>query len=932
MEPDRPGDRAGARGLTDVGTSLRARLSSLWRNLVHRGRVDRDLDDELQAAFDLVLDEKLSAGLTPEAARRAAVLELGHVQSIKQQVQDVRAGALLDTILQDVRYGLRRLRRDPLFTLFAILSLALGIGANTAIFSLWNGILHSPLPAVRAPEELVMLSNPDESGQWTGRWDGPRAWLTHEEFEQLRDRARSFSSLMASQCSLKSWQARLDGGDPEEVRGRLVSQEFFQVLGAGPAIGRVFTGAEDRAETPAVISHDYWQRRFAGRPDVLGKTVVIRRAALTIVGVAPPGFVGETAGQQPDLWIPLRLQPLVVPGVDWLHDRPPEKVMWLHVFGRLKPGVTQARAEAEANAIFRAGLEPFYGAFASAERRRAFLDQRLRLQSASRGASARRPDFSQSLTALLAAVGALLLIACANLATLLLARGAARRPEISLRLSLGATRARLVRQLFIESLALAAMGGAAALAVASVLHAGLVRMLARSDPDFQIGFVPDPLVLAFLLAATIAAALLFGVLPAWQVTTTEAGAGLKEEGRSAVGRAGQLRSGRSLVSVQLALSLPLLVGAGLLARTVHNLKHADLGFPSERLLLVRVDFRDAGYDAARRDVALGELLGRFRRVPGVQAVSFSQLGLFSGGESSDTIEVEGHTPRRDEDRRSARDVVGPAYFSTLGIPILRGRELLESDRTGAPESCVINEGFARRFFAGRDPIGRGITSLDDDQSRQTCRVVGVTADARTQGLRGAIEPRYFVAASQALSRLKSPTFLIRTAPESTQVMAAVRKATERVDPALPIVSATSMEEQMGPDTAQDRTTAQLAAVFGCLAVTLAAIGLYGVLSYGIARRTREIAVRIALGARPGAVVSMILRETTPLVGAGLVAGAGLTWAASRLLDSRLYGVAPRDPLTLVSATALLLLVALTAAYWPAQRASGLDPMAALRQE
>ena len=915
--------------------ALRSRLSSLWRNLVHRGRVDRDLDEELQATFDLALDEKLRAGLPMDAARRAAAAELGPLDATRQKVREARTGALLDTLAQDLRYGLRRLGRDPLFTLFAVLSLALGIGANTAIFALWNGILRAPLPAVDRPEQLVMLSDPDQSGSWTGRWDGradgPRAWLTYEEFLQLREHAASFAALMASQCTLDSWRVRFEGDAWEEASGRLVSDEFFQVLGARAAVGRFFTTGQ--TEPVVVISHDYWQRRFAGRPDVLGRTLTVRQAAFNIIGIAPSGFIGETAGQHPDLWLPLRAQPLVLPGVDRLRDTSPEKVMWLHVFGRLKPGGTLAQADAEANTLFRSGLEAFYGALASGPRRDEYLDQRLRLRPAARGASARRPDFSQSLTALLAAVGVLLLIACANLATLLLARGAARKPEMALRLSLGATRGRLVRQLLTESLAMATLGGVAALAVASALHGVMVRMLARSDSDFRMGFGLDPLVLAFLSGATVGAAVLFGLLPAWQVTRTEAGTGLGQSGRGGVGWLGQQRSGRSLVGVQLALSLPLLVGAGLLARTVHNLKHADLGFPAERLQLVRIDFREAGYEVARRDGALRDLLAEIQAIPGVSAVSFSQLGLFTGGESSSTIRVEGHVPQGDDDRSSAFDVVGPGYFSTLGIPVVRGREIGADDGAEAPDGCVVNEGFVRRFFAGRDPLGLGISQVEaGDPAATSCRVVGVARDTRTQGLRDAIAPRFFLAGLQALPRVKSPTFLIRTSGDPVPVMPAVRKAIARFDPRLPIVSAAPIEERIAPYTAQDRTTAQLAAVFGGVALALAAIGLYGVLSYEIARRTREIAVRIALGARPAGVISMILRETSVLVGVGLAVGLALTLAASRLIGARLYGVAPQDPLTLGAATALLLLAALNAAFWPAQRASRLDPMAALRQE
>ena len=502
-------------------------------------------------------------------------------------------------------------------------------------------------------------------------------------------------------------------------------------------------------------------------------------------------------------------------------------------------------------------------------------------------------------------------------------------PEMAVRLSLGASRGRLIRQLVTESLALAAVGGVAAIGVAYALYGALARMMAQSDSDFRMSFALDPLVLTFILGATVAAALLFGVLPAWQVTKTNVGATLKEQSRGAIGSFGQLRSGRLLVSLQLALSLPLLVGAGLLARTVYNLQRADLGFPTERLLLVRVNVREAGYEGVRRERLLRALVGEIRRTPGVHATSFSQLGVFSGGESSAAIEVEGYAPKGDADRESALDVIGPGYFSALGVPLRLGREIQENDLGAATSVCVINEAFAKRFFDQRNPIGMRIT-LVNDANRTSYQLIGVAGNARTHSLRGDVEPRYFV--TQPSSSTNSPTLLIRTATDTGPMLAAVRKAIQGVDAAVPIISATSIEEQMAPLTAQDRTTAQLAVVFGGVALMLAAIGLYGVLAYGVAQRTGEIAIRIALGAQSGRVISMILCETTGVVAVGLGLGGGLAYAASRLIDSRLYGVAPQDPLTLALATGLLLLVALSAAYLPAQRASRLDPMAALRQQ
>jgi predicted permease len=839
-------------------------------------------------------------------------------------------------LAQDLRYAWRTTRSRPGFAAVAIASLALGLGANTAIFSLWNGVLHAPLPVVARPEQLVILTNPDESGSWTGRWhgqDGPRSWITFGEFEALRDHLDGVSGLMATESRISKWPIRVGDGAWEEARGRLVSGGFFEVLGVRPQIGRTFTAAEDQAETPsAVISHDYWQRRFGGRPDVLGLPLTVRRAPLTVIGVAPPGFVGETSGQRPDLWVSLRWQPKVLAGRDRLHDKPPEKAMWLHAFGRLEPGVTVAQVEAQANAIFQSGLESFYGAALAGPRRSEFLDQRLRLQPGGRGASSTRHEFSQSLTALLAAVAILMLIACVNLANLLLARGAAQRSEIALRLSLGASRGRLIRQLVTESAALAAVGGLAALGVASVLHTLLVRMMVESDPRFHMRFDLDPTVLGFLLAATLGAAFAFGVLPAWQATKTDAGASLKERSRGGAGAMGAIRSSRYLVGLQIALSLPLLVGAGLLARTVYNLKTADLGFGSRRLALVRVDLREKATDAAHAHRMTREMLTDIQRIPGVRSATFSHLGLFSGGNSAETVEFEGYVGTAGEDLGTGYDVVGPGYFSTLGIPVRQGREILESDGASTVRVCVINEALARRYFAGRDPLGKRITSVADDSARTAYEIVGVAQDAHTRDVRGPVEPRFFVSAAQPPASDATPTFLVRTSVAAGPVVTAVRKAIASRDASLPILLADTIEGQMEPLLAQDRITARLALVFGGVALALAAIGLYGVLSYGVARRAGEIAVRIALGARRSRVVGMILRETSGLVLAGLAVGGLFAYGASRFIGSQLYGVTAQDPLILAAATGVLVLVALSAASLPAHRASRVDPMVVLRQE
>jgi predicted permease len=910
---------------------LAARLRSLARHLFRRAEIERQLADEW--AFHLASradDLAASRGLPPDEAMRVARLEFGCVDGYREEMRRSVGLALWDEWRGDVRFAWRTFRRSPAFTIASTLTLAFGIGATTAMFGVWYAVLHAPLPGVARPGELVMLTNPSEAGLWSGRSDGPRSWLTYEEFAVLQQHATSLSSMFATQSSLASWPVRVGRGAWETASMRLVSGGFFEALGAGPTLGRVFTDRDDRSAAPvAVVSHSYWQRRFGGRRDVIGTTITVRNVQLTIIGVAADGFIGETAGERPDLWLPLRLQPTVMPGNDWLHDTPPQKVMWLHVFGRLRSPVTLAQAGAESNAIFQGALRSFYGVTGSPERQRELLDQRVILRSGAGGASPTRDAFAEPLTALLAAVAVLLLMACANLANLLIARGAARRSEMALRLSLGARRARLVRQLITESLLLAGLGGVVAVPVAFALHGALVRMLASSYDDFYVGFALNVPVVTCLVVVTFAAALLFGALPAWQVADAEPVASLNDRGRGSSGSRRRLRSDRVLAALQLALSLPLLIGAGLLVRTVYNLQRVDVGFPAERLLLVRVNLRDAGYDGTRADSALRDLRTRVGQLPGVRAVSFSQLGLFSGGESTHTVAVEGYTPTGRDDRGSAFDAVGPAYFTTLGIPVVRGRDILDGDAT-ASRVAVVNEAFSRRFFAHRDPIGLHITA-GREQARRTYEVVGVTSDAHTRELRGEIAPRYFVPPDGVSAPAESPTFLVRTLTSPTTVMSGVRNAIRQFDPALVVMSARSIEQQMSPLTAQDRVTASLAVTFGLVALVLAAVGLYGVVAFSIAGRRNEIAIRIAVGAEPGRVTAMILGESLHVVVAGLAIGAGLGAAAARVIGGRLYGVTPDDPLTIVAAGAVLVLIASVATFVPARRASRLDPIAALRQ-
>jgi predicted permease len=882
----------------------------------------REYGHEMLGAFDAELRDARRAGRGAGAAIWMRMLR----DLVPTAFREHR-----HVLIQDLRHAFRVLRASPGFTLVAIASLALGIGANTAIFSLLNNVLLAKLP-VRDPQALVLFTNPEAQGVAAGSQTGERSLMTYREFLDLQQSTTTLSSAMAASSSLHRVQARFDAGDPEEVALSLVSASYFDTLDVPALIGRTLSGAREPREGTApfaVISHDLWQRRFGGRADVIGRAITLREGAFQIIGVMPSWFFGETVGQRPDAWLPLANLSTILPGRPWLHDIPGtvEKVMWLHVFGRLRPGTTAAAAAAEANVTFQQGLARYYGALSDPATRQRYLDQRLLVRSAASGASS-LSDFANPLLVLFGGAGLVLLIACANLGNLLLARTTARVREVAVRLALGAGRGRLVRQLLTESLCLAVAGGVCGLALALVLRQALLRLLV--DP-IALPTTLDARVLLFVFALTLAVGLLLGLLPALRTTKTPVATGLRDQGRGIAGSAAWLRIGRMVVVGQLALSLPLLVGAGLLARTLVNLQRIDLGYERAGLLTVRVDGQAAGYAPARQAQAFDDLLARIRAVPGVRAASFSNNGLFGGSDNGDQITVEGYTPKGDGDRGSSYDAVGPGYFSTLGIPVLAGREITEQDRAGGAQVCVINETFAKRFFAGRHPIGLHVTQRYADQ-QNTYQVVGVVRDSRQGRLRGRTEHRFYTPATQPAASIDAVSFIIRPRAEASAVLADVQRIIRAAEPRMPIERAVAVEESIDRRLSQDRMVAQLSIAFGVVAALLAALGLYGVLSYGVARRTQELGVRKALGAGHATLMALILRETGWLLAAGLIAGAALAAGAVQLIASRLYGLSPADPVTFAAAMLALGGVALAATWLPAYRASRVDPLVALRQE
>jgi len=841
----------------------------------------------------------------------------------------------LADLRQDLVYGLRLLAKSPGFTSVAVLSLALGIGANTAIFSLINTVLLKLLP-VKDPQQLVALTDPTNSGTSIGTSGGERGILSNREFEALRDRVQSFSGVLAAQSETEHRNASIDGKAPEDVRPRLVSANYFTVLGVSTALGRTFNQDDEHgpgSAAYAVISYDFWQRRFGGSPSVLDSRIHIAKADLTIIGVAQRHFMGENVGAAPDFWIPLDMQPRIMPGRMWLEDDPAriaEKVMWLHVLGRLKPGVSFKQAQANVDVVFKQIVAEEFAKLSPSQPD--ILKQNLKLHEAGTGVSSLRGDSADPLLVLMAFVALVLLIACANVANLLLARATARQREMGVRLALGAGRARIVRQFLTESLVLAVAGGLLGSLLAVLGVDLLLRMVGSSSQSLTLDVRPDPRVLLFTIGVTLATGIVFGLAPAWRSARVNVSSTLKEAGRGLTGSSGKISAGKILVVGQIALSVMLLIGAGWFIRTLRNLQSVDLGYAREKLVLMRADFLSAGYSGPRLPAVYNDVRDRLSRIPGVRAVSYSENGLFSGTESGDKITAEGYKPQKRGDDHARFDQVGPHYFSTVGIPIILGRDIDERDVDSAEPVCVVNEAFAKFYFGKQNPIGRHVTDEFPD-TRKTFVIVGVARDARDHSLRREIWRRFYLSAQQRLGEFAPAlNYEIRTYAGAAPVIQAARRAVVSLNPDIPVESNKLFVDMLDEQLQEERIIAQLSSVFGGLALLLAALGLYGVLSYAVAQRTSEIGIRMALGAARATVIRMVLRETAVLIIIGLAAGVPASLACARLIQSKLFGLKAADPLTITAALAVMLVVAATAGYLPARRASKVDPLIALRYE
>ncbi|HKO03841.1 MAG TPA: ABC transporter permease, partial [Candidatus Acidoferrales bacterium] len=830
--------------------------------------------------------------------------------------------------------------------LVAVLTMALGMGANTAIFNVFDAVLLRTLP-VPDPQRLVMLTDPDAHGRWFGGNTGERSILAYSEFEFLRDHNDVFSSSFAADSSVEIERLSI-GGSPqaaaeqnEMATVRLVSGSYFSTLGVQPSAGRLFTPEMDRARGGApyaVLSYAFWKNRFALDSAILGKTVRIRQTAFEIIGVTAPGFLSETVGSAPDLWVPLMMQDAIYPGRDLLASTPTlvNIYLWLQMMGRLKPGVTLEQAQAHIDVEFKRYLESAAAAGMSDEQRRHVFDVRIKLQSGARGASTLHQSFGDPLKMLMALVGLVLLMACANIANLLLARGATRRKEFAVRIALGAGRTRLLRQLLTESLLIAALGAVAGLMLAQWADALLVRLASGGSPGasgIHLDLHPDARVLGFTFAVASLTAILFGLFPALRAARLDLTPALKSTapGQAEAGAPRFLSPGKILVIGQVALSLILLVAAGLFVRSLRRLSEVNLGYRTENLVLFNVDVAPGGYkgDAVLRQQR--ELLDKFSAIPGVRLATASSNGLFMHSESGDPIAVDGYTPKAGEELQSRMDHVGPGYFSAVGIPILAGREIGPQDLAGKPRVAVINQSFATAYFANSSPLGKIVRDTYPGNPGEA-EVVGVVADSKLNSLREPASPRIYFPIFNPMWEHTAAAYELRTQANPAGVIAAVRKIVAETNPAFPPLKIETLTELVADSLNTDRFITQLTGGFGVLALLLASIGLYGLMAYTVARRTRDIGIRMALGAQRGSVLRSVLGETLLLVALGIAVGAPAVLGGTQLIRSMLFGVGLADPVAIVFAMGVLAGVAALAGYLPARRAARVDPMIALRYE
>ncbi len=829
----------------------------------------------------------------------------------------------------DLQFALRNLRRSPLFTFVAVASLALGIGANTAIFTLIDQLMLRLLP-VRDPNQLVMIWS---TGPHMGSNRGARAssYPMYQDYQRL---AKAFSYVF---CRLETSTSISFNGQTERVDAELVSGNYFQALGVNPAAGRVFSPEQDdrvyKGQPSVVLGYPYWMSRFAGDPGVVGRKIIVDNYPMTIVGVSAAGFLGLDPSHTPQIRIPIQMKPLMTPGWDDMGDR---RSQWIQMFARLRPGFTLDSAKASLQPLFHQIL---VDELARPEMRdtndyyrKRFLARQVRMEAAATGYSQMRQSYSTALVVLMCMVGLVLLIACFNVANLLIAQAMARQKEMAVRLAVGASRRQIVTQLLIESLLLSAAGGLAGLFLAIGIIRMLLSFLPTGGSPLMLSANPDLRILAFNAGLALLTGLLFGLAPALQSMRVDLWSTLKDVVGAIAGGSGSVRLRKILVTAQVAFSFLLLAGAGLFVKTLANLKETNAGFRDiDNLATFQVDPALSGYDIPRIKEFYRRLLQDIQMVPGVKSAAYAMVPVLSGGEWDSSMSVEGHRIKDGEDMQAFMNGISGDYWKTMGVPLLAGRDFDSRDDGKKITVAIVNRKFATHFFGSESPIGRHVGFGEGPKAKLDIEIIGVTEDSLYEGPREGIHRQVFVPFRQA-DYPAGVSFYVRTSLDSKSLFSALRDKVRAIDPAMPIFEMKTLENQLDDTLSTERLIAVLSAAFGVLATLLAALGLYGVMAFVVARRTKEIGLRMALGASQGGVVWMVLREALILLGIGLGVGVPCAFLLSRYVSSQLFGVKPTDVWTAAAALLILAGVAAGAGWLPARRASAIDPIKALRYE
>jgi len=831
------------------------------------------------------------------------------------------------TSWSDLRLALRSLRRSPLFATVAILSLALGIGANTAIFTLIDQILLRQLP-VKSPEQLVMLF---QRGPHNGSNMGSRmhSYPIYQDYQQKAEPLAEVLSrrLVAASVSIDN--------QTERIIAEMVSGNYFSMLGVSPAIGRVFNSKEDdqvfMGHPVVVLGYDYWTTRFARDPSVVGKKILVNNYPMQIVGVSARGFAGLDPAESPQIRVPILMKEAMVPDWGWVHmdDR---RTRFVQVFGRLKPGYTVESAKAPLQGLFMQ-IRAYESTLPAAKgwsqyARDQFMKGQLVVESAAMGYSSLRNDFSTPLIVLMCMVGLVLLIACANVANLLIARAFMRQKEIAVRLSLGASRGRLVRQLLVESLTLSFAGGIVGLFLAFVLTRGLLALIPNGTQPLLVSPRPDGRILAFTVALTFVTGIVFGLLPALRASRPDPWTTLKDTMGSIAGAGGSLFLRKGLVTAQVALSFLLLFGAGLFVKSLQNLKTTDTGVALDNLVTFQVAPALSGYDNEKAVQFNRDLLEHLRTAAGVKSAAIASVPILAGNEWDSSTAVEGHTFADGEDQQAFMNAFSPGYFETMRIPLLEGRDFRQSDIVETPTVAIVNRKFAEHFFPGKSAIGKRLGRGGGNNAKLTIEIIGVVGDSLYEGPREGVHRQVFLPAWGK----GSVTYYVRTNIASSSVFNVVRNEVKQLDATMPIYEMKTVEGQLDETLLTDRLVALLSAGFGLLATILASIGLYGVMAFVVARRRKELGIRLALGAQPAVLIWMVMREVLMLLAIGLAVGIPSAMALGRYVSTVLYGIKPSDPWMATSTMVLLTLVSVAAGLIPARRASRIDPILALRYE